>query len=98
MLQAVRVRGRRFNSRHLSGLSKLSIDRETFSGSVDVGFVLALSFHHGDLEPDCVYRSFDEGGLGGGGLMRGIKILPQDFPLKIQGGGGRICGTLRYLH
>ena len=25
-----------------------------FSGSVDTGFVLALLFHHGDLEPDCV--------------------------------------------
>ena len=25
-----------------------------FSGSVDAGFVLALPFHHGDLEPDCV--------------------------------------------
>ena len=33
--------------------------------------------------------------------MRGIKIPPQDFPLKMQGGlmheGGRICGTLRYF-
>ena len=33
--------------------------------------------------------------------MRGIKIPPQDFALKMQGGlmrqgGGRICGTLRY--
>ena len=32
--------------------------------------------------------------------MRGIKIHPQDFALKMQGGlmreGGRICGTLRY--
>ena len=25
-----------------------------FSGSVDAGFILALRFHHGDLEPDCV--------------------------------------------
>ena len=25
-----------------------------FSGSVDAGCVLALPFHHGDLEPDCV--------------------------------------------
>ena len=25
-----------------------------FSGSVDAGFVLALPFHQGDLEPDCV--------------------------------------------
>ena len=34
--------------------------------------------------------------------MRGIKILLQDFALKMQGGlmreGGRICGTLRYLY
>ena len=33
--------------------------------------------------------------------MRGIKIPPQDFGLKMQGGlmreGGRICGTLRYI-
>ena len=32
----------------------LAIDREMFSGSVDAGFVLALPFHHGDLEPDRV--------------------------------------------
>ena len=31
-----------------------SLDREIFSGSVDPGFVLALPFPHGDLEPDCV--------------------------------------------
>ena len=30
------------------------LDREMFSGSVDAGFVLALQFHHRDLEPDCV--------------------------------------------
>ena len=35
--------------------------------------------------------------------MRGIKIPHQDFVLKMpgglmhEGGGGRICGTLRYL-
>ena len=60
--------------------------------------VLALPFHHGDLEPDC--RGLDEGGL-----MCGIKVLLQDFALKMQGGlmreggreGGRICGTLRYM-
>ena len=31
-----------------------------FSGSVDAGFVLALSFHHRDLEPDCVGASTRE--------------------------------------
>ena len=32
-----------------------SLDQEImFSGSVDAGFVLALSFHHRDLELDCV--------------------------------------------
>ena len=31
-----------------------AINREMFSGCVDSGFVLALPFHHGDLEPDCV--------------------------------------------
>ena len=32
----------------------LAIDREMFSGSVGAGFIVALPFHHGDLEPDCV--------------------------------------------
>ena len=57
---------------------------------MDAGFVPALPFHHGYLEPDCVERR---------GLMRGIKIPLHDFALKMQGGlmckGGRICGTLR---
>ena len=39
--------------------------------------------------------------LGGGGLMRGIKIPQQEFALKMQGGlmreVGYICGTLRYI-
>ena len=47
-------------------------------GSVDAGFILALPFHHGDLEPGCVSTR--------GWLMCGIKIPPQDFPLKMQGG------------
>ena len=56
-----------------------------FSGCVDAGLVLALPFHHRDLEPDCVEVSTR--GVGGGwGLMRGIKIPPQDFGLKMQGG------------
>ena len=91
MLQAVCVRGRQSNSRQPSGLNKLAIE---LSGSVDAGFVLALPFHHGDLEPDCVEVSTR------GGLMRGMKIPLHDFALKMQGGGlmregGRICGTLR---
>ena len=45
------VHSRQFNSRQPSGLNKLAINQEMFSGSVDAGFVLALSFHHGDLEP-----------------------------------------------
>ena len=48
---------------------------------MDVGFVLVLSFHHGDLEPDCVEVSTRKGGL-----MRGIKIPPHNFLLKMQGG------------
>ena len=32
----------------------LPLNREMFSGSVDTGFVLALQFDHGNLEPDCV--------------------------------------------
>ena len=51
---------------------------------MDAGFVLALPFHHGDLEPDCVEVSM----WGGGGLMHGIKIPLHDFALKMQGGGG----------
>ena len=61
-----------------------------FIGPADAGFVLALPFHHGVLEPDS--RSFDE--------VCGIKIPLQDFALKMQGGlmlkWGRICGTLQY--
>ena len=45
-----------------------SLDRELFSTSGDAGFVLALPFHNGDLEPDCVGVSMR------GGLMRRIKI------------------------
>ena len=30
------------------------LNREMFSGSVDADFVLALSFYHRDLEPDCI--------------------------------------------
>ena len=48
----------------------LAIDREMFSGSVDAGFVLALPFHHGDLEPDCVGVSMREG-EGGGAYFAG---------------------------
>ena len=84
--------------RRMRGREILPIGGEMFSGSVYAGFVLALSFHHGDLEPDCVEVS-TRGGRGGG-LMRRIKIPPHDFPLKMQGGlmreGGRIRGTLRY--
>ena len=41
-----------------------SLDQETFSGSVNAGFILALPFHHGDLEPDCV-GVLTRGGSGG---------------------------------
>ena len=41
-----------------------SLDREMFSGSVDAGFVLALPFHHGDLQTDCVGVSTREGSGG----------------------------------
>ena len=59
LLQAVRIRGRQFNSRQPSGLNKLVIE---LSGSVDAGFILALPVHHGDLEPDCVGVSTRKGG------------------------------------
>ena len=32
------------------------------SGSVDADFGLALPFHHGDLEPYCACKSFNEEG------------------------------------
>ena len=44
--------------RHPSGLKKLAIDQEMFSGSVDTGFVLALPFHQGDL----TVQEFQRGG------------------------------------
>ena len=50
-----------------------------FSGSVDADFVLALLFHHGDLEPGVSTRM-------------GIKIPPQDFALNMRGGGGVFAG------
>ena len=39
-----------------------SLDQEMFCGSVDAGFVLALPFHHGDHESDCVGVSTRGGG------------------------------------
>ena len=54
--------GRSAHSWQPSSLNQLSIEREMFSSSVDAGLVLALSFHHGDLEPDCVEVS-TRGGL-----------------------------------
>ena len=49
------------------GLRPPNLDREMLSGSVDDGFVLALQFDHGDLEPDCAGVSTREGGRRGGG-------------------------------
>ena len=64
------------------------------SGSVDVGFILALTFHHGDLEPDYVGVST----RGEGGLMHEKKILCAKNAGGAYARGGRICGTIRYLH
>ena len=62
------------------------------SGSVDAGFVPALPFHHGYLEPDCVERR-------GGGAYARDKNTSARLCAKNAGGlmceGGRICGTLR---
>ena len=44
---------------------------------MDAGFILALQFNHGDLEPDCVGVS-----MGEGGFMRRIKIPGIRFPNK----------------
>ena len=61
---------------------------------MDAGFVPVLPLHHGYLEPDCVER---REWRGGGGLMRGIKIPPHDFALKMQGGGGAYAQGGAYL-
>ena len=45
-----------------------------FSGSVDADFVLALQFHHRDLQPDCVRVS--TGGVGAERRMLGGEMLP----------------------
>ena len=86
LLRAVCVHGRQFNSREPSGLNKLAIDREMFSGSVDAGFVLVLPFHHGDLEPDCV-----------GASMRGAYARDENSSARLctknaRGGGGIFVG------
>ena len=52
-------------------LRPLPLDREIFSGSVDAGFILALQFNQGDLEPDCVGVSTrGEVGVGGPSVVR----------------------------
>ena len=59
------------------------LDREMFSGSVDAGFVLALSFHHRDLEPDCVEVS-----------MRGAYVQDKNTSVRLSAknaGGAYIC-------
>ena len=62
-------------------MNKLAIE---LSGSMDADFVLALPFHHRDLEPDCVRVSTRRGLM----ALRGPKIPLQDFALKMQGGWG----------
>ena len=60
---------------------------------MDAGFVLALPFHHGDLEPDCVEVST------GWAFVRGIKIPPQVSTKNAGGvyaqGGGIVARQLR---
>ena len=54
-----------------------SLDRDIFSGSVDAGFVLALPFHHVDLEPDCVGVLIKGGGrVGAECKTRGGEMPP----------------------
>ena len=66
----------------------LAIDREMFSGCVDPGFVLALPFHHEDLEPDC--RSFDEvGGAYPWDKNTSAKLCAENAGGG--GGGGPMC-------
>ena len=80
----------------LSGLSKLAIDREMFTSSVDAGFVLALPFQHGDLEPDCV-----------GVLTKGAYVRDKNTSAKLcaknaggayaRGGGAYLRDTTVYM-
>ena len=70
-----------------------SLDREMFSGSVDAGFVLALPFHHGDIEPDCVGVSTREGEL-----ISARLCVKNVYVGGLMCEGGRICRTLWYKH
>ena len=84
----VHVRGRQFNSRQPSTLNKLAIDQEMFSGSVDACFVLALPFHHGDLEPDCV----------GVSSMRGAYARDKNTSARLcSKNAGGLCARGAYL-
>ena len=59
---------------------------------MDAGFVLALPFHHGDLEPDCVEVSTR------GAYARDKNTSARLCAKNARGlmrEGGRICGTLR---
>ena len=63
---------------------------------MDAGFVLALPFHHGDLEPDCVEVSTRgggrEGGEGrGGGAYARDKNTSARLCAKNAGGRGGLC-------
>ena len=63
--------------RHFLPRLRPPLDREMFSGSVDAGFILALPFDHGDLEPDCVGVSTRRGrGVGAERRTRGGEMLP----------------------
>ena len=64
-----------------------------FSGFVDSDFVLALPFHHGDLEPDCV-RVSTRGGSGGearcGEMLPTIAVGRRASVLRAEE-AGRFC-------
>ena len=52
------------------------LDRDVVSGSVDAGFILALPFHHKDLESDSVGVSMrGGGGVGAEHRTRGGEML-----------------------
>ena len=59
-----------------------------FSGSVDADFVLALLFHHRDLEADCVGVSTN----GEGGFYAQAKNTSARLCAKNAGGGGIFAG------
>ena len=66
-----------------------------FSGSVNAGLVLALPFHHGELEPD--YVGVSKGGAYVRGKNTSARLCAKNAGGGLMREGGHICGTLQYV-